>query len=87
MREAFERALSHVGVHPILGGAVWRSFLRFEQDELEDAEETSAGDGEVSKAKDRCVAELFWQSVFLRIFLPNLSSSWITVVICASVWR
>ncbi|CAM9954541.1 unnamed protein product, partial [Hapterophycus canaliculatus] len=53
MREAFERALSHVGVHPILGGAVWRSFLRFELDELEDAEETGAGDGEVFKAKDR----------------------------------
>ncbi|CAM9281713.1 unnamed protein product [Scytosiphon promiscuus] len=53
MREAFERALSHVGVHPILGGAVWRLFLRFEQDELEDAEETGAGDGEVFKAKDR----------------------------------
>lgn len=53
MREAFERALSHVGVHPTLGGAVWRSFLRFEQDELEDAEETGAGDGEVFKAKDR----------------------------------
>lgn len=58
MREGFERALSKVGVHPVLGGAVWKSYLRFEKDELEDAEETEAGDAEVSKALDRRVEAL-----------------------------
>eukprot|EP00752_Nemacystus_decipiens_P008742 g7803.t1 len=53
MRDAFERALSCVGVHPILGGAVWRALLRFEKEELEDAEETGAGDAVVSSARDR----------------------------------
>ena len=53
MREAFERALSCVGVHPILGGAVWRALLRFEKEELEDAEETGASDAAVSSAQDR----------------------------------
>ena len=53
MREAFEEALTRVGVHLVLGGAVWRSFLRFETEELEDAEEMGVGDGEISKAQDR----------------------------------
>lgn len=53
MREAFERALSCVGVHPILGGAVWQAMLRFEKEELEDAQETGASDAVVSSAQDR----------------------------------
>ncbi|CBN77067.1 Sart3 protein [Ectocarpus siliculosus] len=53
MREAFEEALTRVGVHPVLGGAVWRSLLRFEMEELEDAEEMGVGDGEIAKARDR----------------------------------
>eukprot|EP00903_Cladosiphon_okamuranus_P006864 g6685.t1 len=53
MREAFERALSCVGVHPILGGAVWRALLRFEKEELEDAQETGESDALVSIAQDR----------------------------------
>lgn len=53
MREAFERALSCVGVHPTLGGAVWRALLRFEKEELEDAEETGASGAVVSSAQDR----------------------------------
>lgn len=55
MREAFERALSCVGVHPILGGAVWSALLRFEKEELEDAQETGASDAVVSSAQDRWV--------------------------------
>lgn len=54
MREAFEQALGRVGVHPILGGTVWRAFLRFEKEELEDAQETGAEDVEISDAKERC---------------------------------
>lgn len=57
MRQAFEEALSHVGVHPSLGGSVWRAYVRFEKDELEDAQETGAGDIEVSKALDRRVVQ------------------------------
>ncbi|CAN0024612.1 unnamed protein product, partial [Sphacelaria rigidula] len=53
MREAFEEALGRVGVHPLLGGAVWEAYLVFEKDELEDAQETEAGDTEVSKALER----------------------------------
>lgn len=63
MREAFERALSRVGVHPILGGAVWGALLRFEKEELEDAQETGADAAEVSKAQDRCVRQLLWVCV------------------------
>lgn len=53
MREAFEEALGRVGVHPLLGGAVWKAYLAFERAELEDAQETGAGDAEVSKARER----------------------------------
>lgn len=53
MRDAFELALGRVGVHPILGGVVWRAFVRFEKEELEDAEETGAEDAEISEAKER----------------------------------
>lgn len=53
MREGFERALGRVGVHPMLGGRVWRAYVRFETDELEDAQETGAGDAEVSRATER----------------------------------
>ena len=62
MREAFEEALGKVGVHPILGGAVWRAYLRFEKDELEDAEETGEDDAEVSKALERRVESSRGQS-------------------------
>lgn len=55
MREAFELALGRVGVHPLLGGAVWRAYLRFEKDELEDAQETGASGAEVFRALDRHV--------------------------------
>ncbi|CAN0516100.1 unnamed protein product, partial [Laminaria digitata] len=53
MREAFELALGRVGVHPPLGGLVWRAYRRFEKDELEDLQETGASDAEVSRALDR----------------------------------
>lgn len=60
MREAFEEALGRVGVHPLLGCAVWGAYLVFEKDELEDAEETGAGDAEVSKARERQEASFFF---------------------------
>lgn len=53
MREAFELALGRVGVHPLLGGAVWRAFVRFEKEELEDAQETGAEEDEISNARER----------------------------------
>lgn len=53
MRQAFEEALGRVGVHPKSGGAVWRAYLRFEKDEVEDSRETGATDAELKKAMER----------------------------------
>lgn len=70
MREAFERALSRVGVHPILGGAVWTALLRFEKEELEDAQETGADAAEVSKAQDRWGSPRRRVAFFVFAFVP-----------------
>lgn len=81
MREAFEEALGKVGVHPILGGAIWRAYLRFEKDELEDAEETDADSAVISKALERRVQtnlglSICSRKIYLGIWVirPNVRS-------------